>query len=45
LIAPLQERNSWFAQPDFPHAETWWWSLSSLEIKDDWLVDFLASLK
>jgi radical SAM superfamily enzyme YgiQ (UPF0313 family) len=45
LMEPLRLRNSWFAQPDFPHAETWWWSLSSLEIKDDWLVEQLNAMK
>lgn len=44
LMEHLKPRNSWFVQPDFPYAETWWWSKSSFEVKDDWIVDFLGSL-
>ena len=38
------ERDSWFADDDFPYAETWWWSYSELEIKNQWILDFLRSV-
>jgi hypothetical protein len=44
LMEHLRERDSWFAQPDFPYAETWWWSMSAVEVKDDWLLAFLSGL-
>lgn len=44
LITYLQDRNSWFAQADFPYAETWWWNFASVEVSDDWLIDFLTKL-
>ncbi len=44
LITYLRERNSWFAQADFPYAETWWWNFASVEVSDDWLIDFLTKL-
>jgi radical SAM superfamily enzyme YgiQ (UPF0313 family) len=44
LMEHLKERNSWFVQADFPHAETWWWSLSTMEIRNRWILDYLASL-
>lgn len=44
LTEHLAERGSWFAQPDFPYAETWWWEFSGREVRNDWLLDFLGSL-
>ena len=44
LMEHLKERDSWFVRPDFPHAETWWWNFSALEIRNEWILDFLASL-
>jgi len=38
------ERNSWFVQPDFPYAETWWWNYSRVEIENEWILTFLANL-
>jgi radical SAM superfamily enzyme YgiQ (UPF0313 family) len=45
LMPALQARDSWFAQPDFPYAETWWWNYSALEIEDDMLLDVLTGLR
>jgi radical SAM superfamily enzyme YgiQ (UPF0313 family) len=45
LMEYLKERDSLFVQPEFPYAETWWWSRSALEVEDEWLTDFLASLQ
>jgi radical SAM superfamily enzyme YgiQ (UPF0313 family) len=45
LMDYLQERDSYFVQPDFPFAESWWWDQSRLEIEDEWLTGFLASLR
>jgi radical SAM superfamily enzyme YgiQ (UPF0313 family) len=39
LMEHLKPRDSWFAQPDFPYAETWWWNFSSLEITNEWILD------
>lgn len=44
LMLHLKERNSWFVQADFPHAENWWWNFSTLEVTSEWLLDFLSSL-
>ncbi len=44
LLVELAPRNSWFVQPEFPYAETWWWSKSALEVKNDWLVGYLSGL-
>jgi radical SAM superfamily enzyme YgiQ (UPF0313 family) len=45
LMDHLKERDSWFVQPDFPFAETWWWNLSAFEVKNEWILEYLASLK
>ena len=45
LMEHLKERNSWFVQPDFPFAETWWWNFSAFEVRNEWILDYLASLK
>lgn len=45
LMEHLEERNSWFVQPDFPYAETWWWNRSALEVENEWIVDYLARLR
>jgi radical SAM superfamily enzyme YgiQ (UPF0313 family) len=45
LMDHLKERNSWFVQPDFPFAETWWWNLSAFEVRNEWILKYLASLK
>lgn len=45
LMEHLRARNSWFVQPEFPHAETWWWNFAAHEVKNDWLVDFLGQLQ
>lgn len=44
LMEHLAERDSWFAQPDFPYAEAWWWNFSKIEVRNEWILDFLASL-
>jgi radical SAM superfamily enzyme YgiQ (UPF0313 family) len=44
LMEYLVERNSWFVQPDFPYAETWWWNYSRVEIENEWILTFLANL-
>jgi radical SAM superfamily enzyme YgiQ (UPF0313 family) len=36
--------DSWFVDPRFPYAETWWWNFSGLEVTNDWLAGFLARL-
>ena len=36
--------KSWFVQPDFPYAETWWWGQSQREVKDSWLLDTLRTV-
>lgn len=46
LIAKLMAHlspKSWFVQPDFPYAETWWWGHAQREVKDRWLLDALRS--
>jgi len=45
LMEYLKERDSLFVQPEFPYAETWWWSRSALEVEDRWLTDFLTRLE
>jgi radical SAM superfamily enzyme YgiQ (UPF0313 family) len=45
LMEHLKERRSWFVQPDFPYAETWWWNFSALEITNEWLLDYLSKLQ
>jgi radical SAM superfamily enzyme YgiQ (UPF0313 family) len=45
LMEHLKERDSWFVQPDFPFAETWWWNLSAFEVRNEWILEYLASLK
>jgi radical SAM superfamily enzyme YgiQ (UPF0313 family) len=35
--------KSWFVQPDFPYAETWWWGNAQREVKDSWLLETLRS--
>ena len=44
LMEHLKESNSWFAQPDFPFAETWWWNLSAFEVRNEWLLEYLGNL-
>ena len=44
LMEHLAERDSWFAHPDFPYAETWWWNFSKIEVRNEWILEFLASL-
>jgi radical SAM superfamily enzyme YgiQ (UPF0313 family) len=44
LLRHLAGRGSWFARPDFPFAETWWWNFSALEVQNEWILDFLARL-
>lgn len=44
LMRHLAPRHSWFAQPDFPHAETWWWSRAREEVSEGWLRQFLDGL-
>jgi len=36
--------KSWFVQPDFPYAETWWWGQAQREVKDSWLLDTLRGV-
>jgi radical SAM superfamily enzyme YgiQ (UPF0313 family) len=46
LIDKLMEQlspKSWFAQPDFPYAETWWWGNAQREVKDSWLLETLRT--
>ena len=45
LMDHLKERNSWFVQPDFPFAETWWWNLSAFEVRNEWILEYLTNLK
>ena len=45
LLDHLKERNSWFVQPDFPFAETWWWNYSAFEVRDKWIIEYLENLK
>ena len=40
-ILALRSRESWFSEPDFPYAETWWWSRAMVEISNRWLVETL----
>lgn len=40
----LRARGSWFAEPDFPNAETWWWSRAMVELSGRWLVETLGEL-
>jgi len=40
----LKDRNSWFVQPDFPFAETWWWYLSAFEVRNEWVLEYLENL-
>ncbi len=42
LMEYLQERDSWFVQPDFPYAETWWWNFSAREVEHEWLLEYLT---
>lgn len=35
--------KSWFVQPDFPYAETWWWGHAQREVKDSWLLATLRN--
>ena len=44
LMEHLNESNSWFVQPDFPFAETWWWDLSAFEVRNEWLLEYLGNL-
>lgn len=41
LMEHLRARDSWFTQPDFPHAEVWWWTRSRDEVTQEWLLRFL----
>jgi radical SAM superfamily enzyme YgiQ (UPF0313 family) len=43
LMSDLSPK-SWFVQPDFPYAETWWWGHSQREVKDSWLLETLRSV-
>ena len=43
-IGPLLPDTSWFVQPDFPYAETWWWNHSATEIRQEWLVNELDTM-
>lgn len=45
LMNYLGERNSWFTQPEFPYAETWWWVHSVREISNEWLLNCLNNLE
>lgn len=36
--------KSWFVQPDFPYAETWWWGQAQREVKDSWLLETLRGV-
>ena len=45
LMAHLAPRDSWFTQPDFPHAEVWWWSRSRDEVSNEWVRDYLDGLE
>jgi radical SAM superfamily enzyme YgiQ (UPF0313 family) len=44
LVDYLKPRHSYFSEPDFPYAETWWWNHASHEISNDWIVNFLSDL-
>ncbi|MBV5278281.1 MAG: B12-binding domain-containing radical SAM protein [Campylobacteraceae bacterium] len=36
--------DSWFAQDDFPYAETWWWECSAHEVSDQMIIEWLKDL-
>lgn len=44
LLEHLKPRDSQFCMEDFPSAETWWWTKSSREVSDDWLIGCLSEL-
>ncbi len=44
LMPVLAEKGSQFSDPEFPAAETWWWSKSYREVKKKHLVQILESL-
>ena len=44
LMEHLEPKKSWFSMSDFPHPETWWWSHSWREVRNEWLVDCLTKL-
>ena len=45
LIPELKKRNSNFSQPDFPYAESWWWTWSKMKISDKLIFDLLNSFE
>ena len=44
LMEHLKGKNSWFTQPDFPYAETWWWKICGFEVRNEWILSFLTNL-
>lgn len=44
MMTKLSGKGSYFSHPDFPYAETWWWSKSKLEISNNWLIQALDAL-
>jgi hypothetical protein len=40
----LSHRNSRFVQPDFPHAEAWWWNNARYELPTAWIRQTLTEL-
>ena len=44
LLPYLAEKNSHFSQPDFPYAESWWWTCSKTEISNAWLIETLKAI-
>jgi radical SAM superfamily enzyme YgiQ (UPF0313 family) len=44
LIPHLAKRESNFAHPDFPFAETWWWARAKSEVSNKWLVECMEGL-
>ena len=45
LSPSLEERGSAFTHPNFPAAETWWWNYSSMEIRNDEVVEALRGMR
>jgi radical SAM superfamily enzyme YgiQ (UPF0313 family) len=45
LMDHLGAGDSWFANPDFPYAETWWWNYSAIEVRNKWLQGYLTDLQ
>ena len=36
--------SSDFKKERFPYAEKWWWSMSKIEVRDSWTLEYLSNL-